>query len=204
MRPMRISLFILVLTLASVAQSQTLPDCASLLTTDEVRSLCEITEVTVQATRNASGDCSATVQREDTASLLTMAATVQESREAAQLSVQMAGAVGEAGDGLSVEGEGNAAISQVAGMLGLQDADAPEAEDVSDEEAAFRTLPDLGDGGVRYVTDTSGAMGVATHTVMFSSGAVLVKLESGIVAGRAGICTADGLERLARRVAGRL
>ncbi len=55
-----------------------------------------------------------------------------------------------------------------------------------------------------YVTDLGGAMSIKTHTVTCSIGATLVKLESGIVANRAGVCTADGLETLARIVASRL
>jgi len=47
-------------------------------------------------------------------------------------------------------------------------------------------------------------MGIVTHTVVFSSGATLVKLESGIVADRAGVYTVDTLEPLARLIADRL
>jgi hypothetical protein len=75
---------------------------------------------------------------------------------------------------------------------------------VSAEDAASRDLPDLGDGGVRYVTEAASGIGLVTHAVVFSDGATVVKLESGVVAGRAGVCTVNGLEALARRVAGRL
>ncbi|MEM1118631.1 MAG: hypothetical protein AAGJ11_19150 [Bacteroidota bacterium] len=202
MRALSLLLVLFVLALPSQAQDA-LPDCASLLSEAEVRTTCGVADaaVTVDAGRTS---CQISAQRPGTASMMTVVASVQDSPEAARATVEMAGVIGQAGEGQTALGEGNAAMGQVAEMLGIQSPDAPEAADVSDEEAAFRALPDLGDGGVRYVTDLSGALGAATHTVLFAHGALVVKLESAIVADRAGVCTADGLETLARRVASRL
>lgn len=190
--------------LASAPHAQDLADCASLLTADEIRATCAVPEAAVEVETTPSDNCQITAQREGTASMMTVVVSAQDSPEAAQATVQMGAMMGQAAEGQTAPGEGNAAMGQVAELLGIQSPDAPEAEAVSDEEAAFRALPDLGDGGARYVTDLSGASGAATHTVLFSHGALAVKLESAIVAGRAGVCTADGLEVLARRVASRL
>ena len=190
--------------LASQAGAQGLPDCASLPSADEVRTTCGVPGATVEVERTPAGECRLTAQRDGTASMLTMLANVFESAQEAQATVALARLMGSASDGQSAPGMGNEIMGQMAETLGIQRAGAAEAGDVSAEEAAFRELPDLGDGGVRYVTDVSGALGLVTHTVLFSSGAIVVKLESGIVADRAGVCTADGLEALARGIGGRL
>lgn len=202
---MRAALLLTVLSfsLAAASRAQDVPDCSALLSEAEVRETCGVPDATVGADGGRSA-CQITAQRPGTASMMTVVASVQESAEAARATVEMAGVVGRAAEGQGAPGEGNAAMGQVAELLGLQSEDAPEVEAVSDEEAEFRALPDLGDGGVRYVTDLSGALGSATHTVLFSHGALVVKLESAVIANRAGVCTADGLEVLARRVAGRL
>lgn len=198
------ALFLLVVSgLISTSVAQELPDCATLLTASEIQTTCGVPDAIVEATART-GACSISAQREGTVSMLSVVVTVLDSVEEAQATVAMAGVMGEATDGQSMPGVGNEAIGQVAELLGLQDPNAPEADAVSEAEAAFRELPDLGDGGVRSVSDFGGALGTLTHTVVFSSGATLVKLESGIVANRAGVCTADGLEVLARRVAARL
>lgn len=200
---MRRLLFCAVL-LATAAHGQGLPDCASLLSAEEVRETCGVPSATLGAERLSEATCALTAEREDTASQLSVTVKVLESPQAAQGTVEVERLTGTAADGQSAPGMGNEVVGQLAETLGIQSAGAPEAEAVSDEEAAFRELPDLGDGGVRYVMDMGGALGIATHTVTFSSGATVAKLESRVLANRAGVCTADGLEALARRLASRL
>ena len=196
-------LALLALGLAPVV-AQELPACATLLTADEIRSTCGVTDATVDASTSRDGRCSITAQRDGSVSTFTLHAYVDQDARTAAATVALARALGQSSGGSNAPGDANRAIGQVFEVLGVQDADAAPAEGVSAEDAALRELPDLGDGGVRYVSDAAGALGLITHTVVFSDGATVVKLESGIAAGRAGVCTVDGLETLARRVAGRL
>jgi hypothetical protein len=199
----RLSLCAAVAAVSSATAAQDLPDCASLLSVEEVRETCGV-PATLSATRLSDDTCSLAAERDGTASGLSVTVKVLESAEAAQGTVEMGRLAGGAASGQSTPGMGNEVMGQLAETLGIQSPDAPEAETVSEEAAAVRDLPDIGDGGVRYVMDVGGAMGVATHTVVFSSGATVAKLESTVVANRASVCTADGVEVLARRLAGRL
>ena len=189
---------------APTVLAQDLPDCDGLLSVAEVRDACGVPTATLGASRLSDATCVLTAEREGTASQLSVTVKVLESVQAAQGTVEVDRLTGTAASGQSTEGIGNEVMGDLATMLGMQDADAPEADPVSDEEAAFRELPDLGDGGVRYVMDMGGAMGYVSHTLTFSSGATIVKMEASALANRAGVCTADGLEVLARRLAGRL
>ena len=207
---MRISLSVLAFVacaLPAVAQD-VLPSCASLLSEAEVRATCGISDFVFDVSRDNESTCQISAQREGTVSALRITLAVQDNAEAARMSVGVARTVGLASDdsrGTAGDtGEAGEALGQVFEMLGVQDASAEEAADVSDAEAATADLPDLGDGGVRYLSDATGAIGVVTHTVVFSSGAMLVKLESGIVADREGVCTVDTLDPLARLIADRL
>ena len=201
---MRRFLLCAAMAVAAAPSAQDLPDCASLLSVEEVRETCGVPTATLGASRLSDVACALTAEREDTASQLSVTIKVLESVEAARGTVEVDRLAGTAASGQSTEGIGNEVMGSLATVLGMQDADAPEAAPVSEGEAAFRELPDLGDGGVRYVMDMGGAMGILTHTLTFSSGVTVAKMESRALANRAGVCTADGLEVLARRIASRL
>lgn len=192
------------LGLISAASSAQGGDCASILSQAEVRSVCAVPNAVLEVYETSAGECQLTAKRPGSVSALIINVNPFESETEARASLMAVRMVGEAVNGLAVPGLGNEVMGQMAETLGLQSPDAPAAADASDEEAEFRELLDLGDGGVRFVSDLSGASAVATHTVAFSAGATLVKLESSIVAGRAGVCRVDDLEVLARRMSSRL
>lgn len=209
--PMPFRLFLLACVAsvsAPVLAQDALPPCASLLTEAEVRSACGVSDVVFEVSRDNDTACQISAQREGAVSALMVTLAVQDNVQGARMSVDVARSLGQASD----ESRGTAgdtddaeqAIGQVFELLGVQDAGAPEAQDVSNAESAMKDLPALGDGGVRYVSDATAGMGIVNHTIVFSSGATLIKLESGIVAGRAGVCTVETLEPLARLIADRL
>ncbi|MEO0559476.1 MAG: hypothetical protein AAF170_14970 [Bacteroidota bacterium] len=205
---MRASLLMAFAVAASLPVSaQSVPDCAALLTEQEIRSTCGVPEAVV-AVSQGSDSCQITAQRDGTASMLRVTLALQDNAEAAQMSVEVARSLGQASDdsrgSAGNTSEAEQALGQVLQMLDVQDSDAAEAQDVSDAEAARKDLPALGDGGVRYVSDAASGMGLVTHTIVFSSGATLVTMESGVIAGRAGVCTVETLEPLAQLVSDRL
>lgn len=191
------------------ARAQEAVSCAPLLSAAEVQSTCGVPDAIVEST-DGSKSCQVTARRPNSASLLTVVASVQETAGAAAATVEAARLMGRAADASRAEGEpggsddSDAALGQVLDVLGLGDPEAEAADDVSDEDAASRDLAALGDGGVRYVVDATAGVGLVTPTVVFSSGATVVRLESAVIAGRAGLCTVDALETLAGLVAGRL
>ncbi|GAB5536130.1 MAG: hypothetical protein Rubg2KO_23790 [Rubricoccaceae bacterium] len=203
------SLLLLVLCAATPAWAQGTPvSCDPLLSEAEIQSTCGVSDIVFEVSRDRESGCQISALREGTVSGLMVTVAVQDNAEAAQMSVEVARSLGHASDesrGTGGDtGEAGEALGQVFEMLGVQDAGAEEAQGVSDAEAATKELPGLGDGGVRYVSDATAGIGLVSHTIVFSSGALLVKLESGIVADRAGVCTAETLEPLARLVADRL
>jgi hypothetical protein len=161
-----------------------------------------------EASRDSETVCQISAQREGTLSALMVSLAVQDNAEAARLSVDLARSLGHASDDSRARagdpGEAGAALGQVFEMLGMQESDAAEAGSVSAAEAATQDLPALGDGGVRYVSDATAGMGLVTHTVVFSTGATFVKLESAIVDDRAGVCAVDTLVPIAHLIADRL
>ena len=189
---------------AGPAASQDAPSCATLLTADEIRSTCGVAEATVEVSTTGDDRCRISAQRPGAVSAFVLDVYAERDAQMAAATVEIARALGRSSSGSAAPGDADRALGQVFEVLGVQDAGAEAADGVSAEDAALRELPDLGDGGVRYVSDAAGGIGLVTHAVVFSDGATVVKLESGIVAGRAGVCTVDGLEALARRVAGRL
>ena len=196
----------LVLSIPAMAQD-TLPSCASFLSAAEIRSTCGVSDFVFETSPDRETTCQITAQRNGSVSALTVNVSTQDNAEAARMSVEVARAIGKAADDSRETGgdpgDGAEMMGQVFEMLGVQEEGAAEVEGVSDAEATSRDLPALGDGGVRYVSEAAAGLGLVTHTVVFSSGAVLVKVESGIVADRAGVCTVETLEPLARLVADR-
>ena len=192
----------------TVAAQEALPSCATLLSAAEIGSTCGVSDFEFDVSPDNETACQITAQRDGAVSGLTVTLNTQDSPEAAQMAVELARTIGRASDDSRATagdpGQGAEAMGQVFELLGVQDADAEEDAGVPDAEAATQDLPSLGDGGVRYVSEAAAGIGLITHTVTFSSGAVLVELKSAIVADRAGVCTVSTLEPLAQRVADRL
>ncbi|WP_412070219.1 hypothetical protein [Rubrivirga sp. IMCC43871] len=190
------------------AAQDALPACETLLSAAEIRSTCSVADATVDITQGTDGRCLTTAQRPGSVSTFTLNVYVDENPQVAAATVDLARALGQAADqsrsGAGASGERVQVLGQVFEALGAQDPSAAPAEAVSADEARTRDLPGLGDGGVRYVSEAASGIGLVTHAVVFTSGATVVKLESGIVAGRAGVCAVGTLEALARRIAGRL
>ena len=198
----------IVATAAPSRAQDALPSCASLVSSSEIQSTCGVSDFTFETSPDRESGCQISAQRNGAVSALVITLAVQDNAAAAQASVEVARAIGLTSDDSRATagdtGQAGEALGQVFEVLGVQDESAAAAPGVSDAEAASRDLPDLGEGGVRYVSDATAGMGLITHTVVFSSGATLVKMESGIAADRAGVCTVDTLEPLARLIANRL
>ena len=195
-----------VLTLPAWAQD--VISCTPLLSAAEVESACGVSDFEFEVSRDSESGCQISAMRDGTASGLMVTLAVQDNAEAARMSVEVARSLGQASDDSRANagdpGEAGEVLGQVFEMLGVQDAGAAEDPGTSDAEATMQDLPNLGDGGVRYLSDAAAGMGLISHTVVFSTGPLLVKLESGIVADRAGVCTVETLEPLARVIASRL
>ena len=181
-----------------------------LLTAAEIESACGASYAVVETSQGRDSSCQISVRREGAASALIVVVSDQECRDAARASVEAARAIATASDASREEdgqvedgGDADDAVGQVFDSLFGQDTAAQPA-DIPDAWVTSAELPTLGDGGVRYVVDATAGIGVVTPTVVFSSGTTLAKLESIVVANRAGVCPVEALEPLARRIASRL
>ncbi len=119
----------LALSLAPLASAQ-VPDCATLLTAQEIQSTCGVpgAEIGFNSSRTS---CMVSAQHRGAVSALNVVVSQHETVRGARMTVEMASALGAASDGQTTKGDGDEAIGQLAQVLGVQDANAPEAAPVS-------------------------------------------------------------------------